>query len=211
MSSSENSINQIYKSRKTILELLDARGYSTDDHMDFSINEIDAMLTNKQLDMLIEHSETKQKTFIKYSLSTKQIRWQQNLEEIIEDLYYIDNVLTPNDDLVIIINEDPNDNLLQKIKYLYETDGIFIVIHNIQRLQFNILKHQLVPNCTVLSIKEAEELKEEYNIRNEITQLPEISRFDPQALAISVRPGQICKFIRKSINSIQAPYYRICV
>ena len=45
MSSSENSINQIYKSRKTILELLDARGYSTDDHMDFSINEIDAMLT----------------------------------------------------------------------------------------------------------------------------------------------------------------------
>ena len=206
-----NSINQIYKSRKTILELLSEQGYDVDSYIDFSINEIDAMSNNSQLDMLLEDKDKSKKVYVKYSLQTKQIRWQQNLEEIIEDLYYIDNVLTPNDDLVIIINEDPNDNLLQRIKYLYETDGIFIVIHNIQRLQFNILKHHLVPNCIVLSNKEAEDLKEEYSIRNEITQLPEISRFDPQALAISVRPGQICKFIRKSINSIQAPYYRICV
>ena len=134
-----NSINQIYKSRKTILELLSENDYDVDNYMDFSINEIDAMSNNSQLDMLIQHSNGTKKVYVKYSLQTKQIRWQQNLEEIIEDLYYIENVLTTNDDLVIIINEEPNEKLLNKLKYVYDNDGIFIVMHNIARLQFNII------------------------------------------------------------------------
>jgi hypothetical protein len=79
-----NSINQIYKSRKTILELLSENDYDVDNYMDFSINEIDAMSNNSQLDMLIQHSNGTKKVYVKYSLQTKQIRWQQNLEEIIE-------------------------------------------------------------------------------------------------------------------------------
>lgn len=205
-----SGINLIYKSRKTILELLDSRGFDVDTYFDFSVNEIDAMMNNSQLDMLVTHPTSKKKTYIKYSLSTKQVRWQNNLEEVIEDLYYIENVLSPNDDLVIIINEEPNDNLLNKLKYLYDHDGLFVVMHNINRLQFNILNHILVPKCKVLSKEEEEEFKKTYNISVN-KQLPQISRFDPQALALCVRPGDICEFNRKSINSIEANYYRICV
>ena len=42
-------------------------------------------------------------------------------------------------------------------------------------------------------------------------QLPEISRFDPQALAMCLRPGQICKFERDSATALKYEYYRICV
>lgn len=209
MSSANSSINQIYKSRKNILEILNDKGYEVDEHIDFSVNEIDAMLNNNQLDMLLKTKDNK-KVYIKYSLTSKQVRWQNTLDETIEDLYYIDNTLTKNDDLIIIINEEPNDNLINKLKYIYDTDGIFIVVHNIARLQFNILKHTLVSECTVLDNKEKEELLTKYNINNE-RQLPEISRFDPQALALCVRPGEICKFDRKSVNSMNAAYYRICV
>ena len=209
MSSANSSINQIYKSRKNILEILNDKGYEVDEHIDFSVNEIDAMLNNNQLDMLLKTKDDK-KVYIKYSLTSKQVRWQNTLDETIEDLYYIDNTLTKNDDLIIIINEEPNDNLINKLKYIYDTDGIFIVVHNIARLQFNILKHTLVPECTVLDSKEKEEMLIKYNINNE-KQLPEISRFDPQALALCVRPGEICKFDRKSVNSMSAAYYRICV
>ena len=205
-----NSINSIFKSRKTILELLHVKGYDVDSYSDFSINEIDAMMNNSQLDMLVTHPTTNKKTYVKYSLSTKQVRWQNNLEEVIEDLYYIENVLSPNDDLVIIINEEPNENLLKRLEYLYNHDGLFVVMHNINRLQFNILNHNLVPDCKVLSKEEVDEFKKEYNVSNN-KQLPEISRFDPQALALCVRPGDICKFNRKSINSINSNYYRICV
>ena len=209
MSGGNNSINQIYKSRKNILEILDSKGYKVDENIDFSVNEIDAMLNNNQLDMLVSDDEGK-KVYVKYSLSSKQVRWQNTLDETIEDLYYIDNTLTKNDDLIIIINEEPNDNLVNKLKYIYDTDGIFIVVHNIARLQFNILTHILVPWCEILNKDEEQELKIKFNIKDN-SQLPQISRFDPQALALCVRPGQICKFNRKSVNSLNASYYRICV
>jgi len=209
MSGGNNSINQIYKSRKNILEILDSKGYNVDENIDFSVNEIDAMLNNNQLDMLISDNEGK-KVYVKYSLSSKQVRWQNTLDETIEDLYYIDNTLTKKDDLIIIINEEPNDNLINKLKYIYDTDGIFIVVHNIARLQYNLLYHCLVPWCEILNKDEEQELKIKFNIKDN-SQLPQISRFDPQALALCVRPGEICKFSRKSVNSLNATYYRICV
>ena len=45
----------------------------------------------------------------------------------------------------------------------------------------------------------------------DIKKIPEISRFDPQALAMSLRPGQICKFDRNSATSMNYTYYRICI
>ena len=62
----------------------------------------------------------------------------------------------------------------------------------------------------VLNKNEVEQFKKEFNVLND-RQLPQISRFDPQALALCVRPGDICQFNRKSINSINSNYYRICV
>ena len=96
------------------------------------------------------------------------------------------------------------------MKYLYDKDGIFIVIHNIKRLQFNILNHNLVPDCKVLNEEELTDLKRKYNIEN-LNQLPEISRFDPQALAMCIRPGEVCELKRNSETALETNYYRVCV
>lgn len=209
--STNTSINQIYKSRKTILELLYSSGYNVDSYVDFTVNEVDAMYSTGQLDMILEHPESKKKTYVKYSLTTKQIRWQNNLDDIIEDLFEVENILNKNDDLIIIINEEPNDNLVSKLKFIYDSEGIFIVIHNISRLQFNILHHDLVPKSRILSEDEKSDIMKKFHILNEKEQMPEISRFDPVSLALCVRPGNIVEFQRKSINSITSLYYRICI
>jgi DNA-directed RNA polymerase subunit H (RpoH/RPB5) len=210
MSASNNRILSIYKSRGTILEILsDNLGYDTTEYEAFSINEIDAMYSNSQLDMLIKQKEGERKVYIKYYLTAKQIR-PQNLDDIIEDLFIIENVLTKEDTLVIITEDEPNDTITTKLKYLYDHDGIFVVIHNIRRLQFNILNHKLVPECTILQDNEIEELKKKHNITNPM-QLPEISRFDPQALAMCLRPGNICEFKRTSATAMFYNYYRVCV
>jgi DNA-directed RNA polymerase subunit H (RpoH/RPB5) len=209
-SASSNRILSIYKSRGTILEILsDNLGYDTTEYEAFSINEIDAMYSNSQLDMLLKQKEGERKVYIKYYLTAKQIR-PQNLDDIIEDLFIIENVLTKDDTLVIITEDEPNDTITTKLKYLYDHDGIFVVIHNIRRLQFNILNHKLVPECTILQDKEIEELKKKHNITNPM-QLPEISRFDPQALAMCLRPGNICEFKRTSATAMFYNYYRVCV
>jgi len=192
-----------------ILNIMEYQGYAVSDYVNFNINQVDAMLSNAQLDMLIENGNTKQKTYIKYYFNSKQIR-QNNLDEIIEDLYIIDEVLDKKDNLIVIIEDEPNDVIISRLRYLYENDGIFVVIHNIHRLQYNILNHELVPKCVVLSDDETNEFKQNYNISTG-SQLPEISRFDPQALALCMRPSQVCKFTRKSITALETIYYRICV
>jgi DNA-directed RNA polymerase subunit H (RpoH/RPB5) len=93
---------------------------------------------------------------------------------------------------------------------LYDHDGIFIVIHNIKRLQYNILKHTLVPKAKILSNAEVETLKQRFNLMS-VKQLPEVSRFDPQSLAICLRPGEVCKYDRKSATALNTEYYRVCV
>jgi DNA-directed RNA polymerase subunit H (RpoH/RPB5) len=206
---SSNRILKIYKSRNTIIKLLETQHYNVSDYGDFSINEIDAMYTNDQLDMLVKHEENDKKIYIKYYLNSKNIR-KENLETLVEDLFQIENVLAKSDTLIVIINEEPNDTITERIKYLYDHDGIFIVLHNIERLQFNILDHSLVPFIRILNDNESEELKKKYNLKD-YSQLPEISRFDPQALAISLRPGQVCSLDRKSSTAVSYTYYRVCV
>ena len=207
--STNNRILRIYKSRATILKLLQKQGYNVTDYSEFSINEIDTMFTNKQLDMLVTNENFDNKTYVKYYLDAKQVR-PQYLDEIIEDLFLVENVLTKNDTLVIIIDGEPNDTIISKVNYLYDHDGIFVVIHNISRLQFNILEHSLVPPIKILSEGETTQILKTYNLKD-TTQLPEISRFDAQALAISMRPGQVCEIERKSVTVMKYNYYRVCV
>lgn len=209
MSLTSSYIQTIYKSRNTILELLKEQSYDVSGYANFSINEIDAMNKSDQLDMLISREPNDEKIYIKYYLSAKQIR-KENLDNLIEDLYSIENVLEKKDILIVIVNEEPNEPILNRVKYLYERDGIFVVLHNIARLQFNILKHALVPPIKILNTTEVNTLKEEFNITN-LKQLPEISRFDPQALAVCLRPGQVCRLDRKSITAMKTEYFRVCV
>jgi DNA-directed RNA polymerase subunit H (RpoH/RPB5) len=209
MSTSQNRILAIYKSRNTILELLETQGFDTKTQDGFTISDIDHMHTGNQLDMDFLHTTNGRKAYVKYYLSSKQMR-PATLDDIIEDLYTIDEKLTKEDLLIIIVDDEPNDTLITKLKYLYEHDGIFIVVHNMKRLQYNILNHSLVPKSTILDDVEIEELKKKYSLKS-LFQLPEISRFDPQALAICLKPGQICKFERDSATALNYDYYRICI
>ena len=206
-SKSSNRILSIYKSRKNILDLLEKQGYNVDDNT-FSINEVDTMYVNSQLDLLISHSTDERKVYVKYLLSAK-IR-PKDLDEIIEDLFVIENVLKKTDTLVIVVEEEPNDTIITKSKYLFDHDDTFVVLHNISRLQYNILEHKLIPKVEILNDTEVNELKQKYNLKS-LEQLPEISRFDPLSLALFLRPGQVCRMMRSSATALSYDYYRHCI
>ena len=204
----------IFKSRKNILELMDKQGYNVNDYSNFSITEVNSMKQNNQLDMLLEKTnedpitKIKNKIYICYYL-TKMIR-PSNIQEMIDDLFNLEEVLTKNDTLFIIIKDDMNDTIISELKQIWEKDGIFIVIENIKRLQFNILNHSLVPEHTIISENELENIMKKYNILNRFD-LPDISRFDPVARVIGLRPGNVCKIVRPSKTAITTDYYRICI
>jgi DNA-directed RNA polymerase subunit H (RpoH/RPB5) len=193
---------------------MNSQGYYTSEYEGFSINEVNTMKVNNQLDMILEKGsedvdiKRKPKIYIRYYLA-KSLR-PQNLQEMIDDLFNIEEVLTKHDTLFIVVKDEVNETLINTLKHIWEQDKIFIVIQNLKRLQFNILKHVLVPPHRVLSSTEVIAIKKRYNVMEDV-QFPDISRFDPVAQAIGIRPGQVCEIIRPSKTAISAPYYRICM
>jgi DNA-directed RNA polymerase subunit H len=217
MNSNQNQLMQIYNARVNILDILNqVYSYDVSEYEGFSTNEVDTMISMNQLDMLLtkttgEEGQPIHKTYVKFVL--KDANTKNNvlkLNQIIEDLYVLTDTMTKEDCLVIIMEGEPNDTMISHLNYIYQNDGIFTVVHNIKRLQFNILNHDLVPKVEILSDQDIETMKSKYQVKN-LAQLPEISRYDPQALAICLRPGKVCRFYRKSPTALETEYYRHCI
>lgn len=205
---SNNTILKISNARKNILEILEIyQGYDVSAYKNFSINEIDAMYTNEQLDMLVKHKNGDKKTYVKFYVN-KTLR-NNVLDNMVASLFD-EEELTDTDNLIVIVLDEPNESLCTHLNHLFKKKGIFVVVHNIKRLQYNILQHDLVPEMNIINLSDKEELKKRYNLTS-LAQLPEIGRFDPQALAMSMRPGDVGEFKRKSVTTLENNYYRICV
>lgn len=208
-------ITMIHKSRKTILDLLNQQGFDTSEYNNFGVNEIHAMYTNKdvpkQLDMMMTANQgtTQSKSvYVKYHLG-KTLR-VENIQDYVDDLFNIEQILKKESDmLVIVIKQDMNQTLMNILNEFWDRNGIFIVLFSLDRLQFNILEHQYVPKHVILNEDERKELFKRYNI-TDIKNLPDISRFDPVAQAIGMRPGDICKIERPSKTAVISNYYRYC-
>ena len=232
---SSTLLTTIYKSREILLELLNSQMYNISEYAGFSVHEINAMFASNQLDMLVEkptrinkklakefisNTPTTTKMYIHYQL-LKGLS-EPIIKEWVSRLFEVEQTLTHNDILLFVIKEEKiNDNLGNYIKRLWE-EGIYIIVYPIQRLQFNLTKHQKVPPHTILpevtnakiggdgeSVLSAENLRKRYNIDDDNV-LPKISRTDPAAMAIFMRPGEICEIKRPTKTAINTYFYRIC-
>ncbi len=230
-SNASKTIARVYNARKNLLELMTAQGYDVEGYTNFGVNEVNAMYAHKQLDMLVEtkssssdksKSKPKRKSYIKCHL--EKMLSAGHINDLVEDLYVLgsggeigglgistnanDTVLTENDTLIIVTKQEVK-TMNQYLNQLF-LQGRFIILLSFDRLQFNILNHQYVPPHTILSKEELDEMMKKYNVGDK-SQLPDISRYDPVALAIGMRPGDVCKIDRPSKSAIHSTYYRVCL
>lgn len=207
MSYSNNTVN-VQKARNNLLDILEVRGFNVKDYKGFSVNDIHTLIINNTLDLFINNPETQKKVYIKFYNLEKTIR-PTNIYELVEQIFNVENILQKSDDLIIIVKDEPNESLIKTLQQVYEHDGVFISLIFIDRLQFNILNHNLVPEMRVLNDDEKNLVKETYNIVED-KNFPEVSRFDPPSIVLGLRPGQLLEIIRKSNTSINSKFYRIC-
>jgi DNA-directed RNA polymerase subunit H (RpoH/RPB5) len=207
---SSSLISSVYKSRRTIINLLGRQGYAVSDYEHFSINEVNAMTQTKQLDMLVEKpsGDATLKVYVRYYLGTS--LKQQAVQELIDDLFNLEEVLVKRDILYIIVKDEMNETLMNLLKHIWEQDGILIVVQSLKRLQYNVLDHSLVPPHRILDAVELEQVKKKYNV-SDVMMLPEMSRFDPVAQVLFIRPGEVVEIKRPSKTAIESLYYRVCV
>ena len=203
---STETIKNIYKSRNILIEILQNRDFNVDDYNEFSINEINIMVSNNQLDLLLENKNNT-KIFVKYYLG-KSLR-PNNIQEIVEDLFNLEEILSKDDELLIIVKDDINDSIKSMLVHIWNSQKIFVSIISLKRLQYNILNHSLVPQHIIMTEEEKLDVKKKYNVIDD-SKFPEISRFDPVSTLIGLRPDNLCKIIRPSKTSITSEFYRLC-
>lgn len=200
--------SKIYKSRQIMLEILgEKRGFDISKYENEGSKELRSMWENKQLDILVENPETNKKIYIKYHLEQK-IK-ATHIYDYIEDIFDIENLLKPDDELIIVTKDNLNDTIKNLLQQINSNDNRFVNVYDINSYLFNILKHEMVPEHMVLTDEETEQIIKQYYV-DDITKFPNISRFDPVALAIGLRPKQMVKIKRSSPTAIETLYYRIC-
>lgn len=187
----------VYRSRQILCKYMESRGKDASAYAGESIQDIENMVINDNVRMEFEG------VYVIYYLG-KGIR-DSHIKGYIEELE-----LKIEDELIVVIMNNPNDTIQKFQEYVFHNDKLFVNVISIEYLQFNILDHHMVPEHTILTEEEKEEVCNAYYITKD-DQFPEISRFDPVARAIGLRPGQLCKILRNSKTAIQSEYYRLCI
>jgi DNA-directed RNA polymerase subunit H (RpoH/RPB5) len=211
MDSKQSYIKQVYKSRQHMIEYLKAMDFDCSDYENFSIEEVEVMKNHNQLNFKVEKGDESCYVMYKLELNLKQnLVKKNNIETFINEIFEENININENDALVIITTEYAQDSVHKVIKNIWENEKKYVVIMSLANLQFNILKHTFVPKHIKLNEEEKAEFYKKYNILDD-SQIPEISRFDPVAKIIFLRPGDVCKIIRYDKISYTNEFYRICV
>lgn len=210
----------LFNSRKIILQMLEGRGYDISDYKNFTKDDIGNMLSdfnkNKEshelgtLDILVKNNE-KKKIYVKYNLD--KFKQSKGITKLITDIY--ENVLTTSDTLIFInsgriLLKNPKDNKVEEYNNINLRKKYFVQFFGIENLLFNVSHHETVPKHIILSNEEIKDLITQYNITKE-KQISLIRREDPMAKYIGMKPGNVCKIIYPSKNSISYTKYRLCV
>ena len=206
MTSYSPLISKVYQSRNILLEILKDRGFNVEDYEGFSMNEIHVMYNNKQLDLLLE-KDNGEKLYVKYHLATRLS--PSHLYDYVDDLFDVEEILNDKDELIVVSKDKVNVTMKTLLEEMYIKDGKYINIYNLNDYLSNILKHELQPSFEILPEEKKLELMKKYNITND-KEFKEISRFDPVAKTIGLRPSQVCKILRSSPTAIIGVDYRMC-
>jgi DNA-directed RNA polymerase subunit H (RpoH/RPB5) len=202
--SDDTPVVDVFNARNHLFDILQSRGYEVGDYVGYDMSHVAAMMEHSQLNVMLQGKTNK--VFVHFQLSAK-----LNVSKVVSSLFEEeDSVLKPDDDLVIVYKSEPNDTIRAEIDEVWNKMGIYVTVLYLKRLQFNLLKHDMVPAHRVLSEKERDQIYAKLNIRTG-ADLPSISRYDPVASVLCMRPGQVCEIERKSKTSVKSLYYRYCV
>jgi DNA-directed RNA polymerase subunit H (RpoH/RPB5) len=189
-------------------------GYDCSSFEYFSMEELDILQKNDGLDFMVVKGT--EKCYVRYMTEDANTKnpansvKKLNISNIIEDMFMQDGILTEKDTLVLITNDYSVDSIHKALKNIWELKHLYVVLFDLKQLQLNVLKHKLVPKHVKLNDTEKIELYKTLNVEED-SQLPEISRFDPVAKTLFLRPGEVCRITRFDKISFTNDYYRVCV
>ena len=208
-------IDILFRSRKTLLKILEEKGYDISPYEKFSPWEIEAMIVNEKknnLKMELIHKESEKKCVVIYRLN----RLKQSLPKFVSSLTdeesddYIPNIESTM--VYVIVLEPVNTvDVFHNAAASALSSKTRISFFQADSLVNDPRQHVLVPKHELVKKEDIPALKKFLNIQS-VANLPFI-RFhqDIQARLLGSVPGDVIKITRPSSSSGVETIYRVCV
>lgn len=206
-------IDNVYRSRLTLLDILASRNYNVDKYRKFSPAEAAAAVSSfSSLSFKVSKNDDESKVCdVRYANISR-----QKMETFFDD---IEDEDTENTEVIVMMTGPISDahHLIALKQYLKpnstgtgERRKLRVSFFSIEMIVVNPLNHILVPKHEIVPQERHKDLMDSLYITAK-SKFPEIKfHIDPIARCIGAVPGDIIKITRPSISAGEAVIYRVC-
>lgn len=196
----EVELDMLYRVRRTVLEMLKARGYLVTDDLKMELktfkSEFGESGTRDKLTMLASKKDSQQDQIFVFWADEKKLNAKlikkfearMNQHRVKRSIIIVQESITPLSKQCLLA--------MPEIETFLEAE-----------LLVNITKHRYVPKHQVLSDENKKKLLKKYHLKE--TQLPRIQKDDPISKFYGLTRGQVVKIFRKSETAGRYVTYRI--
>ncbi len=208
----------LVRSRQTILDILEDRGYDTTTYRNISPTQILTLAEGhpRALDIVVPKRADSQapceRAVVVYSL---QDRIKGRLGTFTRDIYEVPpdgggaNAITRKDDLLVIINEPYHEQFNKVALHAWQMQKARMTFFHLKEVVIHLGRHVLVPPHRKLSDEEAKAEMERLHVTQR-AQLPLIKHHDMQARLMGLVPGDMVEILRPSPTAGVARVLRLC-
>lgn len=209
----------LIRSRYTILQILEDRGYDTKEYRNISPDQILELASgttdagNKALDIYVNARPGGPATCPQAAVIYQIVdRLRTHLNTFLRDAYDLSlkkDALRYTTDVIILLNEPYNEAFDKAALQMWQTNKARVTFFHIKQVVVHLGRHELVPPHRKLSPEEARAELEHWRITQR-SQLPLIKHHDIQSRILGLVPGDIVEVLRPSSTSGISRILRIC-
>ena len=207
----------LIRSRSTLLQILEDRGYNTFDYRNISPDQILELAEggSKALNISVHaNSGEPKKAACAHADVIYQIndRLRTRLGTYLRDLYdktLSKSAMDATHDVIILINEPYNEAFDKAALQMWQTKKARVTFFHIKQVVVHLGRHELVPPHRKLSGDEARAEIERWRLTQR-SQLPLIKHHDIQSRILGLVPGDMVEILRPSATAGVTRVIRIC-
>ena len=211
-----DEISQMYRARKTMLKMMQKRGYEVSQSEDAESQQI-----NWTLEQFVHHFESRNEPITRPGMDFVCARSDDPSNTMIvffhdsdskvskkDIVYYVSKMQELNSDCAILVSRGDLSPQGRELMQQMASAKFSFEHFKEEDVLVDITEHTLVPEHKVLTTKEKKQLLDRYKLKPE--QLPRILPEDPIARYFGLRRFQVVKIIRPSETAGRYVTYRIC-
>jgi DNA-directed RNA polymerase subunit H (RpoH/RPB5) len=211
-------VDNTYRSRVTLLSMLEKEGYNTEPYTHFSPQEVEDMIGSNALgealrmDLERKEGEGPQKCVVVYRFQRQKQKIATLLNELMgEDTPRVLRVDPKTTEVIVILYEPVVETFHAAALNQWKKNKLRIRFFEARRIIIDPSSFAIVPKHEKMGQEEIKKLRKEYYLQSDTHHNWIRFHEDPQARWLGLVPGDVVKITRPSPSSGEYVVYRVCV